>query len=150
MGSASDDDRLHGPALGLIAERINLRLGIRLLVPLVIIGLASVAYWEYTETAGRGDLRPYALVQFGSLVLLLLLLTFPPRYTGGKFILAGLAFYGLAKIFELLDGQLLRVIGISGHTLKHLASAVAIIWIVEMLRTRKPIQKGAPEPTTAA
>jgi hypothetical protein len=50
-----------------IAERISVRAGLRWFVPLPILGAASVFYWRFTQQAGHGDLRPYALVQFGSL-----------------------------------------------------------------------------------
>jgi hypothetical protein len=122
-----------------IAERINLRIGIRWLSPFVLMGIASVVYWNRTELAGAGDLRPYVLIQFGSLLLLLLtLILFPPKYTGGKYIAYAIGFYALAKLLELADVpiyQLLHVV--SGHTLKHLAAATAIVWIVRMLKTRR-------------
>jgi hypothetical protein len=121
-----------------IAERVNLRFGIRWLLPLVLVGIASVVYWNRTELAGAGDLRPYILVQFGSLFLLLLILIlFPPKYTGGKYVGYAIGFYGLAKLLEVADVPIYRVLHIvSGHTLKHLAAAAGIVWIVWMLKTR--------------
>jgi hypothetical protein len=130
-----------GLLAAMINERINIRLGTGLLLPLLAIGLASVFYWDYTEMRGYGDLRPYAFVQFGSLLLLLLLVTmFPPTYTRGKLIGGAIAFYGLAKLLEMADVPIFRITGgtVSGHTLKHLAAAGAIVWIVEMLTTRVP------------
>lgn len=53
-----------GVLSALIAERIDVEWGLRLLPVLVAIGVASVVYWSWTEGLGRGDLRPYALVQF--------------------------------------------------------------------------------------
>jgi hypothetical protein len=51
------------------------------LAALVACGAATVLYWDWTESHGRGDLRPYALVQFLPLLLIpLLLLLFPARY----------------------------------------------------------------------
>jgi uncharacterized membrane protein YhaH (DUF805 family) len=82
----------------MIAERISVRTGLRALAPLVLFGLASVFYWRITEQAGRGDLRPYALVQFGSmLAILLLVLLFPPRYTRGADLVVSFLIYGLKK-----------------------------------------------------
>jgi hypothetical protein len=122
----------------MIAERISLSFGIRWLPPLVLMGIASVVYWNRTELAGAGDLRPYVLVQFGSLlVLILILILFPPKYTGGKYIGYAIGFYALAKVLELTDVPVYRFLHIvSGHTLKHLAAATAIVWIVWMLKTR--------------
>ena len=121
-----------------IAERVNLRFGIRWLLPLALLGIASVVYWNRTELAGAGDLRPYILVQFGSLLLLLLILIlFLPKYTGGKYIGYAIGLYALAKLLELADVPIYRALRVvSGHTLKHLAAATRIVWIVWMLKTR--------------
>lgn len=55
-----------------IAERINVRLGIWLLPLLLCIGLTSVLQWEWSEARGSGDLRFYAAVQaYSALVVLL-------------------------------------------------------------------------------
>jgi hypothetical protein len=126
-----------------VSERVNRGLGIGLLAPLILLGVASVAYWNRTEIAGAGDLRPYVLVQFGSLLLLILMFVlFPARYTGGKYVIYAFGFYVLAKIFELLDAPIYRGLGIlSGHTLKHLAAAVAVAWLGWMLKTRSAISR---------
>lgn len=133
-----------------IAERINLRLGIRWLSPLVLLGIASVVYWNRTELAGAGDLRPYVLIQFGSLlILVLILILFPPKYTGGKYIGYAIGFYALAKLLELTDAPIYRLLQVvSGHTLKHLAAAAAIVWIVWMLRTRELATSISPHRST--
>ena len=121
-----------------IVERIHHRTGMRLLSTLVLLGIASVVYWYRTELAGSGDLRPYVLAQFGSLLLLILtLILFAPKYTGGKYIAYAIGFYALAKVLELLDAPIYHVLRVvSGHTLKHLAAAAAVFWIVWMLKTR--------------
>ena len=95
-----------------------------LLAPLVVAGLGSVLWWHGGEVRGHGDLRPYALVQFYPLVAVpLMLYLFEPRYTLGGAVLATVAVYGLAKVFELLDGPILAMGSVvSGHTLKHLAA----------------------------
>ncbi|MFZ1059997.1 MAG: ceramidase domain-containing protein [Candidatus Rokuibacteriota bacterium] len=126
----------------IIAERISLTAGRRLLPILLLAGAGSVAYWLVGELSGAGDLRPYALVQFFPLVAIpLILLLFPPRYTRGADLLGALAWYALAKLFEALDAQIFAVGGVvSGHTLKHLASAVAMYWILRMVRTRRAIR----------
>lgn len=123
----------------IISERIDRGLGLRLLGPLVLLGLASVIYWNRTELAGAGDLRPYVLVQFGTLLLTLVLLLFPPRFTGTRYLIYAFGFYVLAKVFEQLDVPIYNTLRIlSGHTLKHLAAATAIAWIVIAVNHRKP------------
>ena len=57
-----------------IADRVNWVAGRALLWPLVVVGIASIAWWIRTEAAGHGDLRPHALVQFLPMLLLPLML----------------------------------------------------------------------------
>jgi hypothetical protein len=126
-----------------IGERISRRGGARLLGPLLVAGAASALYWHVTEARGAGDLRPYALVQFGSLVLVpLILALFPARYTRTVDLVGSIGWYALAKVFEQVDHGLLALVGVSGHTWKHLASAVGAYWILRMLARRRP--RGSP------
>jgi len=121
-----------------VAERINLKVGTLLLAPLVVAGILSVTYWYSAEVTGHGDLRPYLVVQFGSLLLLLgLLIFFPSRYTESKALGLALALYVAAKLCESLDPQIYAIgHAVSGHTLKHLAAALAAYFVVHMLRHR--------------
>ena len=123
-----------------ISERINVRAGLVLLAPLVVIGVGSVIYWHLSEQRGSGDLRPYVLVQFYSLLAIVLTaIMFPSRYTKGDAMLVTCGFYALAKVLELLDGQILSIGGIvSGHSLKHIVAAIAVYWIFRMLKQRMP------------
>ncbi len=124
-----------------IGERISPKLGLRLLAPLLTLGVASVLYWNFTQDRGQGDLRPYALVQFGSLAILLLLVAlFPPRYTRGGDLIIALGIYVASKIFEALDAQIFSMSKIvSGHSLKHVAAAISAYWIYRMLKLRSPV-----------
>ena len=122
----------------MVAERISVRAGVRLLPLLVLAGVLSVAYWYWTETQGRGDLRPYFDVQFGSLLILLaVLILFPPRYTHTWCVVVAISFYVGAKLLESFDPEI-YAIGhvVSGHTLKHLAAASGGCLIVLMLQRR--------------
>jgi len=124
-----------------VAERVGVKAGLRLLAPLVLAGAGSAVYWEITQARGHGDLRMYGLAQFGSLLVLLLLIAlFPPRYTRTADFILALAFYAAAKLLEAADHLIFRWGGImSGHTLKHLAAAFSAYWILRMLRLRSPI-----------
>ena len=123
-----------------IAERIDLTIGLRLLGPLLVLGALSTLYWHVGEIRGVGDLRPYALVQFGTLVAVpLILWLFPPRYTRTADLVRVIGWYGLAKVFEYFDHGFFHLTGISGHTLKHLASAVGAWWILRMVERRRPL-----------
>lgn len=126
-----------------IAERVDLKLGLRLLWPLLGLGVLSTLYWHFGEQRGVGDLRPYALVQFGSLVAIpLMALLFPPRYSGTADLFVALGWYVLAKLFEHFDHEILAALGVSGHTLKHLASGMGAWWVLRMLERRRPLVRG--------
>lgn len=120
----------------LIGEHLEVRWGQRALWPLLAVGLASVLWWHVTETQGRGDLRPYAAVQFLPLVLIPgLLLAFPRP--GRAPLWWVLALYGLAKALEHWDAAILAAIGVTGgHALKHVAAALGIAVIAGWLGRR--------------
>lgn len=123
-----------------IAERIDVRLGIGLLPILVIVGLASVLQWYWSETRGVGDLRFYAAVQAYSALVILLAFLFPQRYTRASDFGLVIGFYVLAKLLELFDKQVFAALHVvSGHTLKHLAAAAAGYFILRMLQKRRPL-----------
>ncbi|MCF6262461.1 MAG: ceramidase [Xanthomonadales bacterium] len=110
----------------LICEFISERVGKVLLIPLILVGIASVFYWGYTEDQGVGDLRLYALVQFLPIVIIpVILVFFSSQFTkiSGYWLL--LLVYLAAKAFEHFDAQIFSALGfISGHSLKHIAAAL--------------------------
>jgi hypothetical protein len=85
-------------------------------------------------------LRPYAVTQFGGLVVLVLIIVlFPARYTRGSDFLIAFGFYIVAKIFEAADRKVFSLGHIvSGHTIKHVGAALSVYWILRMLRLRMP------------
>ena len=111
----------------IVAEYFSPQLGNRLLLPLLIAGFASVAWWGWTESLGRGDLRPYALVQFLPMLLIpLVILLYRDRSDIGRYVWWMIGFYFVAKLAEFYDYELLSIGGvISGHSLKHLFAALA-------------------------
>jgi len=123
-----------------IAERISLRAGLWLLPILLLIGIGSVLQWYMSEVRGVGDLRFYAAVQAYSVLVLVIALFMPQRYTRGSDLAVVASLYALAKVLEILDEQIFEMGHIvSGHTLKHLAAAVAAYWILRMLQKRRPL-----------
>jgi len=123
----------------LLAERVSLELAMRVYGPLLAAGVFSVAYWHFTDLQGRGDLRPYALVQFLPMLLtpLILLARRRARFSvGGYWWLLGL--YVLAKALEHWDEKIFRTLGfISGHSLKHLAAASGCAALLISFNNRK-------------
>jgi hypothetical protein len=127
-----------GLLTALLAERVSLAVARWLFGPLLVVGATSVAYWYWSELQNAGDLRPYLLVQFGSLLLVLLMLVlYPARYPGTRYLAYGLVAYAVAKVFELAD-QPIYALGyfVSGHTLKHIVAAGGVACLAEMLRAR--------------
>ncbi len=131
-----------------VSERIGAKAGLRLLPLLVAAGVGSVVYWYWSELQGVGDLRPYILVQYyPALAIPLIAFLFPSRYTRGSDLIGIWGFYGVAKLLELFDAGLLALGGVvSGHTLKHLAAALAAYWILRMLRNRRSEESAATAP----
>jgi hypothetical protein len=135
----------------IIAERINLRIGLWLLPILVLVGMGSVLQWYASEMRGSGDLRFYAAVQVYSALVLLLALFLPQRYTRGSDLAFVVGFYALAKVLEALDKPIFAAGHIvSGHTLKHLAAAAAGYCILRMLQERRPIAPFRSTPSMLA
>jgi len=123
-----------------IAERISPRAGLWLLPILLLIGIGSVLHWYMSEVRGVGDLRFYAAVQAYSVLVLVIALFMPQRYTRGSDLAIVAGLYALAKVLEILDEQIFEMGHIvSGHTLKHLVAAVAAYWILRMLQKRRPL-----------
>lgn len=104
-----------------LAERADLRTGLRLLGPLLALGAGSVLFWRAT-----GDLRPYLAGQLFTILLLALALAFRSRYPDTPAFAATLGLYLGAKVTETLDAPILAAIGVSGHTVKHLLAAAGV------------------------
>ena len=65
---------------------------------------------------------------------------FPPRYTHGRYIVMALGLYAAAKVFEALDKRIYDLSGfVSGHTLKHLAAALACWMLLRLFTVRQPV-----------
>ncbi len=118
-----------------IGEHIDASASLRLLGPLLVVGVASVLYWRIV-----GDLRPYVVVQFLPLLLVpLILLLYRSRLTGVGYLWGLIGPYLVAKLLETADeaifswGHL-----ISGHTLKHLIAALGMAIFLVAIRRRRP------------
>ena len=106
----------------LISESINEKIGKNLLFPLLVLGFASVDYWLITS-----DLRLYVFVQFCPILIIpILLICFKLKINvvnGYWFLLLA---YVIAKLFEFFDAQVFDYLNFSGHSLKHIISALGL------------------------
>lgn len=119
-----------GLTAAVIVDRVDAKWGNRIGLPvLVIIGLLSVVWWRVSESLGVGDLRAYALVQFLSMAMIpLMLWLFPDgRTIGWRAVGLMLVFYGMAKVTEHFDAEVLALLNgfVSGHSIKHVLAAFA-------------------------
>ncbi|MFA9421546.1 MAG: alkaline phytoceramidase [Gammaproteobacteria bacterium] len=125
----------------ILGERISDGFAKLIFLPLLIVGVSSILYWSFSELAGSGDLRPYALVQFlPMLIIPLILLIFSSKYTRDRDIWIFLACYLAAKVLEIFDDQIFQSLGfISGHSLKHIAASIGTIVYLRYLHKRTAI-----------
>lgn len=123
----------------MLAERISISLAKTLFPVLIGVGVTSIVYWYLSEQNGQGDLRPYALIQFLPMLLIpLMLLLFSSSYTRSRDIWWFLAWYLVAKICETFDAEILNWLTLlSGHSLKHIAAAIACLVYLRHLRFRQ-------------
>ena len=123
----------------MIAERISIYWSRMLLLPLVFSGVASVVLWRLSEDRGAGDLRFYLFVQLFPMVALpLMMLLFRPRYSRGWELFVAMLVYAGAKALEHFDAKVWELTSqtVSGHSLKHVAAALATWFVLDMLKKR--------------
>lgn len=126
-----------------VAERVDLKLGLRSLWPLLLLGVVTVVYWYATERLGRGNVIPYGAYQGWTIIVIVVLMFAYParRYSHGGLLAWAAVWYGLAKVFETFDLQVYRALGgtLSGHSIKHVLAAFAVFAIVRQLQVRHRI-----------
>jgi hypothetical protein len=118
----------------LLSEHLGRELEYRLLIPAVVVGIASVVWWKVTD-----DLRVYIWVQLTPLLVIpYMIAVFPGRYTHRHYLLYGVGLYALAKVAEYYDHGIYALVSsaMSGHSLKHLVAAAAPFCVYLMLRRR--------------
>ena len=118
----------------LVVDRVNKKLGLRTFYILFILSVITLALWRLNYL----DLRPYLLIQFGALLFVVLIILLKSRGTiSNSAIWISFGFYILAKIFEIADTFMWNLTGfISGHTMKHLAAALAMLVLLKTFRRR--------------
>ncbi len=121
----------------LISEHLGAQFERPLLIPALVIGVASVFWWRLTD-----DLRIYIWVQAAPLLAIpFMLALFPGRYTQRIYLLYGLAVYVLAKVAEYYDRETYALTAqiVSGHAVKHLLAAMAPLFLYLMLLRRRAV-----------
>lgn len=129
----------------IISERIHPVIGTYWAMPgLIMLGMASVCYWHFSERAGHGDLRFYGLVQFYPPLAIPVICALFPNRTGlsAGYLIGLFLCYVLAKTFEHLDYDVYTLTreSISGHTLKHLSAALGCWFVLAALKRTQRAQ----------
>ncbi|CAN6865544.1 unnamed protein product [Brassica oleracea] len=117
-----------------LVERAGERVGLSCLVLLLFISVLSVAYARVFN-----DLRlclTFQLIPCLAIPVMTVLL--PPKYTHSRFWLLATAAHAVSKIEGLADSKIYNFNGytISGHSLGHLCSALAMLLLTVMLLYR--------------
>lgn len=115
-----------------VCERVSARAGWPAAWFTLAGGLLAAAICHRT-----GNALPWALVQFGGMVLVLGLALARPVAGAIGLKLGGVVFfYGLAKLFELSDHAIYEATHqlLSGHSLKHLTAALAALPVLHALQ----------------
>ncbi len=125
----------------LVATQVSARAGSVLGATLMVAG--PLAAWLCLRT---GNVLPWALLQFGGMVLVVALAWRAPAGPGLRVAWGWvIAAYAVAKVVEVGDHAIFEATGgwLSGHTLKHLVAACAAWPVIAALR---PMQNGTSEP----
>lgn len=126
-----------GLFVAMLGEYVGKRLATLLLAPAVVLGLATVLYWHWTD-----DLRPYYWVQLIPLLTIpAVMILFRSGYSHQWLLLVALGWYVLAKVTESYDLAIFRNTQelLSGHSIKHLLAAGGCYSILLMLQRRKAL-----------
>lgn len=125
-----------------LAEFVSVTAGRIGLIPFLLTGVFSIAWWQYGEMHNNGDLRLYALVQYLPILLLVLLFLFGHAAYNikwgyltlfGAYVLAKLAEHFDAGIYQLTNGLM------AGHFFKHIITAIGLWLFLVFLQKRKSI-----------
>jgi hypothetical protein len=88
--------------------------------------IASVIAWYASGgTTGHGNMAPYVAVQAIGIALAPVIALIAPGEIRARWLLAAVAGFALARLLTASDGWFYDAIGISGHSIKHVAMAAA-------------------------
>ncbi len=122
----------------IITEKKDTRSTVNILALLLVLGVGSVVWWGVTN-----DLRPYAAIKFGPI---LLLLPFLWSSSERAYLWALLGLFGLAQVAELSDPAIYSLIPLSGHTAKHFIASGATYCILQW----RLVRQQSPQPQLSA
>ncbi|HEY5951180.1 MAG TPA: hypothetical protein VIV40_37065 [Kofleriaceae bacterium] len=119
-----------------IDDRIGERAGRFALVVGPLLAVASVVLWLATGGTGGGTVTPYGAVQALGITLPPLIALVAPGEIPRRPLLLAVLCFAIARLCAANDQQLLAAIGIGGHSLKHVAAAIAAGFALSALTSR--------------
>ncbi|MES2949261.1 MAG: hypothetical protein V4858_12045 [Pseudomonadota bacterium] len=132
--------------LGLAAvDRISERAGPWTAVAVLTLGPTAVGVWTMT-----GNLLPWTVLQGGGMLLVVALALRKPQFGAWDIPLVEvIAWYALAKLLELGDHHILALTQglVSGHTLKHVAAAMAAWPVIAVMQNGTRARSSWPSST---
>lgn len=133
------------------ADRISARAGQWTAAAVLALGPVAVGVWALTD-----NLLPWSVLQGGGMLLIVCLVLRKPLIGAwGLPLLAVIAWYVFAKLLELGDHHILAWTDglVSGHTLKHMAAAMAAWPVISVMQNGAyPVEPahGRPQPPKAS
>lgn len=108
----------------------------------LVFSIATVLIWKLGTKINLNLITPYVFLQFGGMVLIIVLAImafFEKKAQLSKTLFVIIVCYAVAKVFEHFDFQVFTALNhtISGHSIKHLFSALAIILWFKLLSPPK-------------
>lgn len=105
----------------------------------LLFSVSTVLIWYVGFKTHINLIAPYVFLQFGGMVLIITLSVmalFEKKIQLAKTLFAIIFCYAIAKVFEHFDFQIFTMLNhlISGHSIKHLVSALAIFIWFKMLK----------------
>ncbi|MBA3453060.1 MAG: hypothetical protein H0T42_08205 [Deltaproteobacteria bacterium] len=100
-----------------------------------LAAVLAVGYWVLTGgTTDGGNMAPYVALQLLGVALPPLLALVAPGRIAARYLLAAVVCFVTARVLGAHDAELLELIAISGHSLKHVAAAAAAACVLRACR----------------
>jgi hypothetical protein len=119
-----------------IDDRLGASAGRIALVAGVVVAIGSVVIWIGGGGTSGGNVTPYGAVQALGIALPALLALVAPGRIPTRPLLLGALWFAFARLCAANDRQLLDAVGVSGHSLKHIAAAIAAAFGLGALTSR--------------
>ena len=117
-----------------IRDRVGPRAGRRVLGVGTTFAVGSVAWWLASGGTAGGNMAPYVAVQLAGIVVPALVAVLVRGTIAARWLVLGVVVFALARGVAAYDAALLDLLGVSGHSLKHVLAALAAGCALRALR----------------